>query len=89
MTYYYRRPAKATYNNDTHNIIGALIMLGGLILVVGMLVLEFELMVFGSGLMILGSLGGVCCLNQTYQANQYDEMEGNQLERGEVGADSE
>jgi hypothetical protein len=88
MTYYYRNRSKFTYNNENHNLVGALILFGGLILVVGMLILEYEIMVFGSGLMILGSLGGVCCLNQTYQANQY-EVEDNQLERGELDVDSE
>jgi hypothetical protein len=89
MTYYYRGRSKPTYNNETHNLVGALIMFGGLTLLVGMLIIEYEIMVFGSGLMILGSLGGVCCLDNTYHANHYEETEGNQLEQGEVDVDSE
>ncbi len=87
MTYYYR--ARPTYNNETHNLVGALIIFGGLSLLVGMLIMDFEIMVFGSGLMILGSLGAVCCLQQSHVTNQFEEIEGNQLERGEVDEDSE
>ncbi len=87
MTYYYR--GRPTYNKETHNLVGALILFGGLTLLVGMLIMEYEMMVFGSGLMILGSLGGVCCLENTYHVKQYEETEGNQLERGEVDVDSE
>ena len=78
-----------TYNNDTHNLAGALILFGGLIFLVSLLILEWEMMVFGSGLMMLGSLGTLCCLTNTYRVSQFEGITDNQLEYGEVDSDSE
>lgn len=72
------------YNRETHNLVGALILLGGLIFVVSMLIMEWEMAVFGSGLMMLGSFGSLCCLENTYRAHQYEEISQHQLERGEA-----
>ena len=77
------------YNKEMHNLVGALILFGGIILVVSMLILEWEMMVFGSGLMMLGSFGSLCCLENTYKANQYEGITANQLERGEVDSAEE
>ena len=77
------------YNQDIHNLVGALILFGGLIFVVSLLVFEWEMMVFGSGLMMLGSFGSLCCLQNSYKANQFQEITQNQLERGEADSDAE
>lgn len=87
MSYYYRARPKMVYNNEMHNLVGALIIFGGLIFVVSMLILEWEMMVFGSGLMMLGSFGSLCCLENSYRANQYEGITQNQLERGELDCD--
>jgi hypothetical protein len=89
MTYYYHGRPRMVYNQDAHNLVGALVLFGSLIFVVSLLIFEWEMMVFGSGLMMLGSFGSLCCLENTRKANQLEGITEHQLERGEADSDAE
>ena len=64
-TYY--RIYNYTNNQEIHNLLGALILIGMMILVLGILLFHFEMLVLGSGICVVSGLMNACCLE--YERN--------------------
>ena len=73
MTSMYPLYSYRNHTKESHNLLGALILFGGLIFIIGMLVLHLEIAVLGSGMMLFGALGTVCCMDQDYHRQRYED----------------
>lgn len=62
---HYRIYTRTNPNQEIHNLLGILILLGMMTLLLGILLFDLSILTLGSGLVISGSLSSVWFLNET------------------------
>ncbi len=84
MAFRYRIYNRVNNNQDIYNMLGALILMGGMILILGLLVFNLEMMTIGSGMLMFGSCCHVTFLEKYYYEEVYRGTESDELESGQA-----
>jgi hypothetical protein len=88
MSAYYRVSIPKN-NQDIHNALGALIIIGMMILLLGILVFQMEFMVLGSGIIMAASLCNVFLLESQTKPNIYETGNQYHVETGSAKEDDD